>query len=432
MTLSGSSCVVLGHGRSGLAAARLLASRGARVTIADSSRAVVATEEFNVLRGADAEKDSTRYDLAILSPGIDPAVPLVGNVLRKGIPVIGELELGFREASCPVVAVTGTNGKTTTTSLLEAMLQAAGVESRACGNIGTPLCEVVQATRPGVLVVEVSSFQLESIQSFRPAVAVWLNLNPNHLDRYPDMAAYKQAKLRIFENQKGEDHAVVNALSDLPELVAQRTTFSAFSSNADFTAEGTRIKHRGRLIVDLRETALAGAHNLENAMAALGAGLALGLALEKLVPALHTFRPPPHRCEWIRRTGEVDWINDSKSTNLDSLEKALFSQDRPVVLVAGGKDKGFGFEPLADTVSRRVRAAVLIGEMRHRIASAWPRTACHTADSLEEAVATAAHIAQRGDTVLFSPGTSSFDMFRNYEHRGDTFRNLVQQLHTTP
>lgn len=432
MTLSGSSCVVLGHGRSGLAAARLLANRGARVTIADSSPSVAATEEFDVLRGVDAEKDPTRYDLAILSPGIDPAVPLVGNVLRKRIPVIGELELGFREARCPLVAITGTNGKTTTTSLLAAMLQAAGVDARACGNIGTPLCETVQAGSPGVLVVEVSSFQLESIQSFRPDVAVWLNLNPNHLDRYPDMAAYKRAKLRIFENQTGNDHAVVNALSDLPELAARRTTFSAFSDHADFTAEGTWLKHRGEKIVDLEGTALASAHNLENAMAALGAGLALGHRLEKLVPALPAFRPPPHRCEWIRRTGEVDWINDSKSTNLDSLEKALRSQSRPVVLVAGGKDKGFGFEPLADAVSRQVRAAVLIGEMRHRIASAWPHTDCHTANSLEEAVATAARLAQSGDTVLFSPGTSSFDMFRSYEHRGDTFRNLVQQLHTTP
>jgi UDP-N-acetylmuramoylalanine--D-glutamate ligase len=441
MIHSGKKTVVLGLGQSGESAATLLHEEGADVTVCESAddsplrdkAAALAARGIRVLLGAEADADASSYDLAVLSPGIDPSVPLVQNILKKNIPLIGELELAFQECTCPVVAITGTNGKTTTTELTTRILQGCGVRAMASGNIGLPFSTAVrQSHQLDMMVLEVSSFQLETIRTFRPKVAAYLNLSPNHLDRYSDVREYRAAKLRLFENQTAEDFLVVNALSDLPTFPSQRITFSAATPAADFTLRGSEILFRGTRILDQAHTRLPGIHNAENIMAALGIGYALNLDLASMAAAIADHSPPAHRCEFVRDLDGVRWINDSKATNLDAMEKAILSQNRPVILIAGGKDKGFEFDGNAALVRERSRAAILIGEMRHRIASSWSTSPCHTVESLEQAVHLARRLAEPGDLVLFSPGTSSFDMFRNYVDRGNIFKALVQNLENNP
>jgi len=436
MIYSGKSAVVLGLGHSGEAAATLLSEEGARVTVLESNdtpsirdKARALTDKgIGVILGSAAEMDATDYDVCILSPGIDPIVPLVQNVIRKDIPIIGELELAYEECLCPVVAITGTNGKTTTTELTTAMLQGAGVRTIASGNIGLPFATAVrQSSSYDVMVLEVSSFQLETIRNFRPQVAAWLNLSPNHLDRYPGMEEYRAAKLRIFENQTADDYAVVNAVNDLPPLEARLLTFSA-TVDADFTLREGIIHFRGEAILDQSQTRLPGVHNAENLMAALAMGYALGVDFERMAQAVREYTAPPHRCEFVRDRRGVRWLNDSKATNLDSVEKAILSQNQPIVLIAGGKDKGFEFDPIAPLIHQRVRKAILIGEMKERIAKSWHPVPCELAGTLQEAVALAAQEAREGEVVLFSPGTSSFDMFRNYGERGNVFKDAVNTL----
>ena len=437
MIYSGKNAVVLGLGHSGEAAATLLQEEGAQVTICESRDDAALREKASRLEalgigvrlGLDADTDPTAYDICVLSPGIDPVVPLVQNILQKKIPVIGELELAFEECLCPVVAITGSNGKTTTTELTTTMLTGSGVRTMASGNIGLPFASAVRRSHElDVMILEVSSFQLETTKTFRPNVAVWLNLSPNHLDRYKDMEEYREAKLRIFDRQTEQDFAVVNARESLPPLAARKITFSAYTDEADFTLKGGVIHYQGQPVLDQSTILLQGIHNAENLMAALGVGVALGVDLERMAAAVANYTAPAHRCEFVRELEQVRWINDSKATNLDSVEKALLSQDRPLVLIAGGKDKGFEFDPIAPLVRERVRTAILIGEMKKRIAHSWSGVDCQIADSLEEAVQMARKTALPGEAVLFSPGTSSFDMFRNYGERGNRFKDLVNAL----
>lgn len=441
MVHSGKNTVVLGLGHSGEAAATLLLEEGSTVTVCESIDSTSTREKAarlvslgaRVLLGTEAESDPTLYDLAVLSPGIDPAVPLVRNILDKSIPIIGELELAYEECLCPTVAITGTNGKTTTTELTTHILAGSGLRTMASGNIGLPFATAVRKSHQlDVMVLEVSSFQLETIHAFHPKVAVWLNLSPNHLDRYTGMEDYRAAKLRIFENQTEEDWAVVNALAELPAIPSRRITFSAKTDAADFTLAGSKICFRREIILDQNSTCLHGVHNAENIMAALAIGVALDVDLETLTRAIGNYSPPAHRCEFVRELDGVRWINDSKATNLDAMEMAIRSRQEPIVLIAGGKDKGFPFDDIAPLIAGRVREAILIGEMKDRIAASWSATKCRTANSLEEAVALARRSASPGDTVLFSPGTSSYDMFRNYGERGNTFKSLVHQLNPHP
>ena len=431
--------LVLGLGRSGEAAARLLAACGAHVTVLESGEAEKFSAKASALRqhgiatlfGASANTTDAPADLAVISPGIDPATPLARNILGRGIRTMAEIELAHSIDRTPVVAITGTNGKTTTTELVAAMLQQAGLRSVAGGNIGKPYSEIVlEGEEFDALALEVSSFQLERIETFRPRVAVWLNLTPDHLDRYRDFAEYRAAKLHLFDYQTKDDHAIVNAGEVLPGLCAHRTTFNAYQPGGDFSLEGRTIAFRSQAVVDLDTTRLRGLHNAENAMAALGVARALDLSFESVVPALREYRPAPHRCELVAQRGGIDFVNDSKATNLDALEKALRSEERPVVLIAGGKDKGFAFGSLASLVATKVRRAVLIGEMAGRIESEWHAfVPCEQAGySLERAFELASQAARPGDVVLFSPGTSSFDMFKNYADRGDQFRVLAQSV----
>ena len=430
---------VLGAGLSGSAAALLLRSEGARVTVLDSAEEKsllkstidnLRTQGIRVVCGPAADGDSSLYDRAILSPGIDPASPLARNFLSRGIEIISELELGWRFCEIPVIAVTGTNGKTTTTELLAQMLNTCGQRTVACGNIGKPLSEVVREKQPlDVLTVEVSSFQLEAIQTFHPSISLWLNFAPDHLDRYRSVADYRAAKLRIFENQTETDVAVVNAIEKFPAIRSRAITFSAYVDQADFRVSQGAIVYHDEAVLRLADAKLRGLHNIENLMATLAAGMARGLSFGEMVPPLCAYKPRPHRCEFVREIGGVEYVNDSKATNLDAVDKALRSQTKPVVLIAGGKDKGFSFEPLRSVVSEKVKWAILIGETAESIRRSWTgAVTCEIANSLADAVERAHARARAGDMVLFSPGTSSFDMFKSYADRGDQFRALVQAL----
>jgi UDP-N-acetylmuramoylalanine--D-glutamate ligase len=436
---SNQNVAVLGAGLSGAAAALLLIAEGANVTVldsADENKLLKSTidnlraQNIRVICGAAADQDSGNYDFVVASPGIDPASALAQNFSSRKIDIIGELELGWRSCETPVIAVTGTNGKTTTTEMLAQMLNDCGQKTIACGNIGKPLSEVArEKTKYDVLTVEVSSFQLETIRTFHPSIALWLNFAPDHLDRYRSVGEYRAAKLRLFEKQTADDVAIVNAVESLPELRARRVTFSAYSNRADFRLAEGAIVFENKPVLRLNQTKLRGSHNIENLMATLAAGHARGLAFEKMVPPLCAYEPRPHRCEFVRQIGGVDYINDSKATNLDAVEKALLAQSKSVVLIAGGKDKGFTFEPLRKLLKEKVRSTILIGEMAERIARDWDGAVkTELAASLADAVERAHATAKSGEVVLFSPGTSSFDMFKSYADRGDQFRALVQAL----
>jgi UDP-N-acetylmuramoylalanine--D-glutamate ligase len=430
---------VLGAGLSGTAAALLLRSHDANVSVLDSATENKLPEStiknlrdhgVRVISGSDAETNRDSCDLVVLSPGIDPESPLAQNFSSRNVDVIGELELGWQFCELPVIAITGTNGKTTTTELVAQMLNACGQRTIACGNIGKPLSAVVRdQSKFDVLTIEVSSFQLETIKSFRPQISVWLNFAPDHLDRYASVAEYRTAKLRLFDYQTEKEFAVVNASEQLPPIKPRRLTFSAYDDRADFRLSYGTICFETTPVLRLADAKLRGSHNIENLMATLAVGHIRGISFEQMAAPLCAYEPAPHRCEFVRTVAGVDYINDSKATNLDAAEKALEAQTKAVVLIAGGKDKGFDFGPLRDVVKEKVHAAILLGEMANRIAEDWHGiTRCEIARSLADAVERAHAAAKPGDVVLFSPGTSSFDMFKSYADRGDQFRRLVHAL----
>jgi UDP-N-acetylmuramoylalanine--D-glutamate ligase len=438
MNFGPSTAIVLGLGTSGEAAAKLLRQEGADVTVLDSAQSDTLIEKAHRLNqigiqtilGKATERVDLHSELVVLSPGIDPRVELVQNFKRRGATFTGELELAYRFCHKPIVAITGTNGKTTTTQLIEMMLNGAGVRTVACGNIGRPLSEAISLqTHIDIFTVEVSSFQLETISRFRPKVAVWLNFTPDHLDRYSSLQEYRSAKLRIFEQQGKDDFAIVNVQDSFLSIKAERISFSAYDAAADFVCSENVIHFHGDPVLRLGETRLSGVHNTENVMAALGVAHALGIGWEAATTGLRQYQLLPHRCENVGEVDGVIFINDSKATNLDALVKALESAPQPVVLIAGGKDKGFEFDSIVRLVERQVKHAVLLGEMAERIAQTWStHLPCDIVQTLAEAVTTARRHAQPGDTILFSPGTSSFDMFKNYADRGNQFRQLVKEL----
>jgi len=441
MELSGKRVLVMGAGRSGLAATALLRGRGARVTVIDA--AAGGRLEANAARmlemGADVRLDFGQrsipgeFDLAVVSPGIDPRVGWVPSLESAGVPVWSELELGARHCRCPIIAITGTNGKTTTTELCDAVLRRGGIRSRAAGNIGDALSGAAgQSGELDAIVVEVSSFQLERCITFKPRVAAFLNFTPDHMDRYASGADYLSAKMKLFANMGEEDLAVVNESLGLMGLWPRRETFSARLADADYTLAGKAIMHRGEAIADLGATRLMGPHNAENAMVAVAVGRFFGLKREVIQTALSAYNPAEHRCEWVGESGGIAFINDSKATNPDAVAVALESQERPVVLIAGGSDKKLPFDSLAGLAARKVRAAVLIGQTASQIEAAWPGVRCVRAESMARAVEMARAEARTGDVVMLSPGCASFDMFRDYADRGAQFKAAARQLLDAP
>jgi UDP-N-acetylmuramoylalanine--D-glutamate ligase len=371
---------------------------------------------------------TTRFDFCVLSPGINPDAPLARALRQVGLPMFGELEVAYRFCACPIVGITGTNGKTTTTELVDAVLTAGGKRTMACGNIGTAFSTAVkQSGDLDVMVVEVSSFQLEHIVEFRPRVSVHLNLTPDHLDRYGSMEEYEVAKWQIFRNQTADDCAIVNANLRLPEMVARRITLSATGAAADYQLIDGWLVARGEQVLEQNRTNLIGPHNAENMLAALAVADLYAVPREAAISALCRYKPLPHRCEKVAVIDGVTFINDSKATNIDALEKALQSMQTPTVLIAGGKDKGLDFSGLRTLLREKVKAVVLIGQMTEKLFATWNSAVpCTKAATLSDAVDEAQRLAQAGEAVLFSPGCSSFDMFKDFEDRGNQFRELVK------
>jgi UDP-N-acetylmuramoylalanine--D-glutamate ligase len=436
MDLKGKRAVVLGLGISGMEAAQLLQDHGATVTVRDDGKANARVSERAAAlrqRGVKVElgpeiSAAAPFDLAVLSPGIDPKRPLVQALRAANVPIWGELELASRFCACDIVAITGTNGKTTTTELVDSLLRAGGKRTTVSGNIGKAFsAEVRKSAELDVMVLEVSSFQLEFISEFRPHVSVHLNLTPDHLDRYASMEEYEKAKWEIFRNQTGDDYAVVNTNLRLPEMKARQVTFSAEGAGAEYEWREGWLVARGEKVLEQKRTRLIGRHNAENMLAALAVADLYDVPRAKAVDAFIAYRPLPHRCENVGEIDGVIFLNDSKATNIDALEKALIAMDRPVVLLAGGKDKGLDFTGLRPLVREKVKAAVLIGQMAEKLAATWGGDVpCHRAETLADAVARAQELARPGDAVLFSPGCSSYDMFKDFEDRGNQFRDLVR------
>ncbi len=436
MSLNGKHIAILGAGRSGRAAAELGLRQGARVSVwdlADEKAFSDMPDGVESHPGATAKQgEGVVSDLLVVSPGIDTYGPFVAAFSAHAGEIIGEVELAARFYQGKIIAITGTNGKTTTTELAARIVSHAGLGGTPCGNYGVPFAEVVMpATHPAMVVLEVSSFQLETIRTLHPEVAVWLNFAPDHMDRYPTVEAYRAAKLRIFENQTAADIAVVRYGEDLPPLAARTITFSTSCPDADWFSDGHIIFHGGEARLDIdHDCGLRGLHNAENVMAAMAACHALGISMLDMREALRGYAAPPHRCELIRTLDGVEYLNDSKATNLHALESALRSQTRPVVLIAGGKDKGLDYTTVLPLLREKALATVAFGQIARPLAdlfgAAVPSEAVST---LTDAVSVARGLAPRGSTVLLSPGTSSFDQFSGYEQRGNAFRDLVHQLH---
>ena len=435
MKLKDKRIAILGAGRSGRAAAKLALKEGARVSVWDQA-GEEAFRDFpaavDVHPAADeAAAASMDSEVLVVSPGIDTYGSYVAAYSEGVNEVIGEVELASRLFEGRIVGITGTNGKTTTTELVACMLKQAGLGGTACGNYGLPFAEVLLEDEiPQAVSLELSSFQLETIDSLHPAVAIWLNFAPDHMDRYPTVEAYKKAKLRIFNNLTADDFAIVRAGEVLPDLPATIVTFSTEDPEADWYSDGEEIRCKGELVMRMTEdTALRGLHNAENLMAAMAACHSLGVSMAVICQALRGYTPPIHRCELIRTLDGVEYLNDSKATNLHALISAVRSQTRPVVLICGGKDKGLDYSDLIPLLPEKVLLVVTFGEIAGQLAKTFEGAApSEQVETLDQAVAKASDLAPHGSVVLLSPGTSSFDQFSGYEQRGDHFRQLVHQL----
>jgi UDP-N-acetylmuramoylalanine--D-glutamate ligase len=434
---NGKKIIVVGMGRSGVAAGEWLLGEKAEVTMFDESTDSAVAEVGLRMRARGAEVITGQksvvgrsFDRAILSPGISPDRPMVLELKAAGVPMLGELELGAQACLCPVVAVTGTNGKSTTTELITQILQAAGKRAVACGNYGKPLCEVALLSRElDWAVAEVSSFQLETIDTFRPRIAVYLNLTPDHLDRYPTLEAYAAAKARIFENQKAEDVAVIRKGMVFPKRQGRTMVFTSEARGADYTLQEGWLCAQGDKVMRQDWTKLRGAHNAENLLAALAVADAMEVSREVVKKVFANYQALPHRCEVVAVRAGVTWINDSKATNLDAMERAVMGMDGPVILIAGGKDKGFDVATSRPVLEGKVRAVLLLGEMAEKMEKAWSGgTPCRRVKDLGEAVQRAAEMAREGESVLLSPGCSSYDQFKNFEERGEKYRQCVIAL----
>lgn len=437
--------IVVGAGCTGLALCAYFARRGAATTLSDRRRGEE-IEGLDVLAGLSVALDLGGHnealfcaaDLVVVSPGVPLSVPAVAAARAAGVPVLGEIEIAFSEFDAPLAAITGTNGKSTTTTVMGGIFQAWGKRTFVGGNLGTPLIEAVDDGHWDWGVAELSSFQLEAIASFRPRYALLLNLTEDHLDRYPDMASYVAAKLRIFENMGADDVAILNAEDPLVvdavrDIRPRKEWFSsARVLDEGMGFDGSHIIWR-RAGVETRfsvsELRLKGLHNVENVMAALLPPLLEGCPAAVAWGAARTFAGLPHRMVEVRVLNGVPWYNDSKGTNVGSVLKSLSGLAAPVTLIAGGKDKGGDYGVLADLVRTKVAHLILIGQASARIDQALG-SLTHTlrAVSLEEAVGLARQLTPAGGSVLFSPGCSSFDMFKNYEERGDRFARAVLDL----
>jgi UDP-N-acetylmuramoylalanine--D-glutamate ligase len=452
MELSGKKVLVIGAGLSGVAAARFLAARGAVVALNDRKPIEEWTDEARALKDAGVgllPGDAPvwlldQIQLVVLSPGVPAKSIPVRYAERAGAEVIGEIELAARFLRGRLVAITGTNGKTTTTTLVGELLKGAGLDTQVGGNIGTPLTSLVESSSDeGWTVVEVSSYQLETIRDFHPQVAIVLNLMPDHMDRYESLMDYAAAKHNIFRNQTAEDVAILNADDEIVTswasgLNAHVTLFSVRRELEEglFLRGGSELISRTRdgekVLMTRGEIRLLGLHNVENVLAALAAGLACGASPESMRETVSNFKPVEHRLEFVAEMGGVRFYNDSKATNVDATVKAVeafMEEPGRLILILGGRGKNAPYSPLAPLVGRKARALVLVGEDAPRIETELRTFApVFRATDMNDAVRRAHSLARPGDTVLLAPACASFDMFRSYEHRGRVFKEAVNGL----
>jgi UDP-N-acetylmuramoylalanine--D-glutamate ligase len=453
LELENKKVLVIGLGGRGRAACELLHRSGARVTGVDGADTAELREEGEKLRAMGIEvalgvssPPKQDFNLAVLSPMVATQAPLVQAVRRNEVPIISELELGFQQSKCLSIAIAGTNGKGTTAELVELVLNSNHRKTILCGHRARPVCSVAEQTKElDFLILQVNAAQLETTDFFRPAVAVLMNLAPDDLDRYAGVADYVRANARLFRNQQAFDWAIVQseALARLRELdlpvPAKTITFSAHDREADIHLERglllSSIPNWSGPLLDIDHCQIRGPHNAENLMAALAVGHVLRLPLETMVDPLKTYTAGPHRFELVAEINGIQFINDSKATNVDALHKALLAAragqtgEANVWLIAGGADKGLEFHDIGPVLSKRVKHAFLMGEAGEKIRAAWSLfTPCKVVNSLLEAITEAVKNAASGDVVLLSPACSSFDQYRDYQERGEIFCQLVKSI----
>ncbi len=444
MQLNGKNILIVGAARSGIAAAHFLRARGARVTLNDAkpleewpAAAVLRAAGIEIAGGGHPLEMFAQADLIVVSPGVPLALTAFQHARKAGVPVIGEIELAARFLRGRAVGITGSNGKTTTTTLIGELLRDGGLPTQVGGNIGTALISLVETSRDaGYTAVELSSFQLEAVAQLHLFVAVLLNITPDHLDRYASLDAYAAAKANIFINQTADDFAVLNADDERVVQMAAMTRARVlwFSRKRELSGgiflRGEQIVSRWdgveQVLIERADITLRGAHNLENVMAALGVGLACGVAPAAMRATIRQFKGVEHRLEFVAEIGGVQYYNDSKATNVDAALKSLEAFPGGITVILGGKDKGGDFTPLAPLVKKRCAHVILIGAAAEKIASALAGTRpLHRAATLGDAVRLGGQLTQPGGVVLLAPACASFDMFDNYEHRGRVFKEEV-------
>jgi UDP-N-acetylmuramoylalanine--D-glutamate ligase len=452
MELNNKRVLVVGLGKSGVASALFLKARGARVTVSDSKPEAELHNEILLLlehgitieTGGHGERTFHGQDLIVVSPGVPFDAPQLVQARSLGETVIGEIELAAQFLPGPIVAITGANGKTTTTSLAGEIIAAGKLPTLVGGNIGTPAISLVDQAGPSTwTVLEVSSFQLETIVEFRPRIAVVLNITPDHLDRHKTFDNYRNAKARVFENQRSDDFTVLNADDPATAELSDRTRAQLFwFSRKNELQQGAFVRgqqiyfrdgHSERGIMALEELSLKGAHNLENVLAGVSIGMLAGCAPNEIREAVRNFKAVEHRLEFVATVAGVDYYNDSKATNVDATIKALESFAGNVHLILGGKDKGSDYRVLCDLLRQRVKRVYTIGTAAEKIESQIQGAAeIEHAETLENAVRRASESAVAGDAVLLAPACASFDQFQSYEHRGRVFKETVLALAQTP
>jgi UDP-N-acetylmuramoylalanine--D-glutamate ligase len=448
MELKDKRVLVVGLGKSGVASALFLKSRGARVTVSDSKPETELRDEILLLlehgitieTGGHGERTFRGQDLIVVSPGVPVDAPQLVQARSLGESVIGEIELAAQFLEGSIVAITGANGKTTTTSLAGEIVAAGNFPTLVGGNIGTPAVSFVGQAGPATwTVLEVSSFQLETIVNFRPRIAVILNITPDHLDRHKTFANYVHAKERIFENQRPDDFTVLNADDPTTSELSHRTGAQLFWFSRQRAIEKgafirgshiyTRDGHFEQEIMPVTEVPLKGAHNLENVLAAVSVGILVGCRPNQIRHAVVNFKAVEHRLEFVARMAGVDYYNDSKATNVDATIKALESFPANIHLILGGKDKGSDYTLLNDLLRQRVKRVYTIGAAAAKIElQIQGATQIESAQTLENAVWRASESATPGDVVLLAPACASFDQFQSYEHRGRAFKQTVHSL----
>jgi UDP-N-acetylmuramoylalanine--D-glutamate ligase len=445
--LRGKRVLVVGLARTGVAAALFCAARGAKVTATDKRTENEIGEAIAPLRtvgvhlelGGHRENTFLEQDLIIPSPGVPADVPLLQAARTKGVTIWSEVELADRFLHGRLIGITGSNGKTTTTSLVEHILKTAGFSTILAGNIGTPLiARVEQTSDETVAVVELSSFQLELIETFRPNISVFLNLTPDHLDRHHTLEAYGRAKARIFENQTEADSAILNADDPATTPLVPAKPHVYWFNRKQRVAQGAFVRgneivfrHDGQeeAVLNLKEIPLPGAHNVENVLAAVAATYLAGAEPVAIAKGVRSFAGVEHRLEFVAEISGVRYYNDSKATNVDATLKALDAFPGRILIVLGGKDKGSDYTVLQKPLREKAILALLIGAAADKIEKQITGSvAIERAGTIERAVEIASHAARPGDVVLLAPACASFDQFQNYEHRGRVFKDLVHQL----